>query len=382
MKTKYKNYKLYIVIILIILALFTSIFVYTQKSKIFNLENQNKLEKVLDNKKEFEVKEKSLSVLMVGDIMTDRYIRKQINREGEASNFVQNYLNNLSDVNKNYDYVVANLEGPITESKSKSLNDDGTYGKDLLFTFPTSTTEILNFLNIKIVSLANNHTDNFYYAGYKSTQKFLKEASIKYFGNPYNSSSEVNNIDAEKYDNKKNNINSSENLSEIFCQKEICVAYIGYNQFTKNNNSGLIIKEIERLKNLNIENKEKYQRVDFIIVMPHWGEEYEKQANKNQEKLAREWIDAGADAIIGAHPHVIQNSEVYKGKYIYYSLGNYIFDQWFNSDVQNGLGVNIIFEKVSMGKKGEAEYKVEKSISIKEENNKNVFIYRNGVRYK
>ena len=372
MKTKSKNYKLYIFIILIILALFTSIFVSKKRSKIFNSENKNKVENILPNKEgiEFEVKEKSLSVLMVGDIMTDRYIRKQINREGNAENFVQNYLNNLSEVNKNYDYVVANLEGPITESKSKSLNDDGTYGKDLLFTFPTSTTEILKLLNIKIVSLANNHTDNFYRAGYESTQKFLKEANIKYFGNPYNA-----------------NLDSDENLSEIFCQKEICVAYIGYNQFTKNNSSGLIIKEIERLKNLNKEDKLgegelENSSVDFIIIMPHWGEEYEKQANQNQEKLAKEWIDAGADAVIGAHPHVIQNSDVYKGKYIYYSLGNYIFDQWFTSDVQNGLGVNIFFEKVSVGKEGDAEHKVEKSISIKEENNKNVFIDRNGVRYK
>ena len=259
-----------------------------------------------------------------------------------------------------------------TESKSKSLNDDGTYGKDLLFTFPTSTTEILNLLNIKIVSLANNHTDNFYHTGYESTKKFLREANVKYFGNPYNTSSKVNNIDAEKYDHKENNINSSENLSEIFCQKEICVAYIGYNQFTKNNNSELIIKEIERLKS----------GVDFIIIMPHWGEEYEKQANQNQEKLARAWIDAGADAVIGSHPHVIQNHEAYKDKHIFYSLGNYIFDQWFKPDVQNGLGVNIIFEKISIGKEIDAEYKVEKTIRIKEENNKNIFIDSNGVRYK
>ena len=378
MKTKIKNFKLYIAIILVILALCISYFAYTQKDNILSLESQNKVENILPDK-EFEVKEKSLSVLMVGDIMTDRYIRKQINIAGNAENFVKNYLNNLSEVNKNYYYVVANLEGPITESKSKSLNSDGTYGKDLLFTFPTSTIQILNLLNIKIVSLANNHTDNFYYKGYKETQEFLKEANIKYFGNPYNT-----------------NLDSYENLSETLCQNEICVAYIGYNQFTKNNDSDRVVKEIERLKDLNKENldidnlkENKLEEsqlensiVDFIIIMPHWGEEYEKQANKNQEKLAREWIDAGADAIIGAHPHVIQNSEVYKGKYIYYSLGNYIFDQWFNSDVQNGLGVNIIFKKVSIGKEGDAEHKVEKSISIKEENNKNIFIDRNGVRYR
>ena len=108
MKTKIKTFKISLVLMLAILALFTSIFAYTQKTNFFNLENKNKSVKVLDNKKEdifynnesnnlekeFEVKEKSLSVLMVGDIMTDRYIRKQINREGNAKNF--NLINNIN----------------------------------------------------------------------------------------------------------------------------------------------------------------------------------------------------------------------------------------------------------------------------------------------
>ena len=344
MKTKFKTFTFYALFTVCILAFTLSVFIYTQKSKTITTKTENK------------VVSSTLSILMVGDIMTDRYIRKQISVAGSAENFVNVYLNNIPELNKDYDYVVANLEGPITEHKSKVLNDDGSYSKDLVFTFPTSTIQILNLLNIKIVSLANNHTDNFYNAGYKSTQKFLKEAGINYFGNPYN---------------------QEENLSNIFCQKEICVAYIGYNQFTSNNDSDIIIKEIKRLKNPK-ENKE----VDFTIVLPHFGDEYQRKANKNQEKLAKDWIDAGADAVIGSHPHVIQNSEIYKDKYIYYSIGNYIFDQWFTDDVQNGLGVNIVFEKVTTGMEGDDDYKVMSSISIKEENNKNIFIDRNGVRYK
>ena len=57
------------------------------------------------------------------------------------------------------------------------------------------------------------------------------------------------------------------------------------------------------------------------------------------------FIDAGADLIIGSHPHVIEPAEVYNGKRIYYSLGNFIFDQYFNENVRNGLGVMVRIDK-------------------------------------
>lgn len=275
---------------------------------------------------------KELNILMAGDIMLDRYIRKQINQNKTSENFVKNFLPNFEEENSKYDYVVANLEGPITENKSKTLNSDGTYGRDLLFTFPTSSVDILKLLNIKAVSLANNHADNFYHAGYESTKSFLEKSDIKYFGNPYNNSSALN----------------SENLSNIICEKEICVAYIGYNQFTTNNSSEVIIEEIKLLKSLKNSDdsqKDDSQKVDFVVVVPHWGDEYSLKSNKIQQQYAREWIDAGADAIVGMHPHVIQDSEVYKDKNLYYSIGNYIFDQWFDKDVSKGLVLNFKFTK-------------------------------------
>ena len=165
---------------------------------------------------------KELHILVAGDIMLDRYIRKQINKYATREEFISKFLGNIQGVNSKYDYVMANLEGPITENKSKSLNDDGSYGKDLIFTFPISSAQILKLLNIKIVSLANNHTDNFYHDGYMQTKKYLSESEIKYFGNPYNSNS------------------AKESLSEIVCEKDICVAYIGYHQFTENNSQEIV----------------------------------------------------------------------------------------------------------------------------------------------
>jgi poly-gamma-glutamate synthesis protein (capsule biosynthesis protein) len=256
---------------------------------------------------------------VAGDIMLDRYIRKQINRYDSAESFANNFLPNMKEVNSKYDYVMANLEGPITESKSKSLLDDGSYSRDLIFTFPTSSVEILKLLNIKVVSLANNHTDNFFHKGYEDTKKFLEKGNIKYFGNPYN-----------------NNL-AKESLSEIVCEKEICIAYIGYHQFTENNGVEIVSEEIKRIKENN--------SADFVIVMPHWGVEYETTSNQKQKDLSHAWIDAGADMVIGAHPHVRQESEIYKDKHIYYSLGNYIFDQWFSSEVKTGKVLDITFTK-------------------------------------
>jgi poly-gamma-glutamate synthesis protein (capsule biosynthesis protein) len=67
--------------------------------------------------------------------------------------------------------------------------------------------------------------------------------------------------------------------------------------------------------------------VDLVIVCPHWGNEYAKGPTREQVRLAREMIDAGADLIVGSHPHVVQPLEKYRGGWIAYSLGNFVFDQ-------------------------------------------------------
>ena len=94
-----------------------------------------------------------------------------------------------------------------------------------------------------------------------------------------------------------------------------------------------IIKTIKTVKSSNPDN--------FLIVSMHWGEEYKLTNSPTQQKLAHKIIEAGADLIIGHHPHVVQNIEKYQGKLIFYFLGNFIFDQYFSSDTQQGLTVGI-----------------------------------------
>ncbi|MBF6591691.1 MAG: CapA family protein [Ktedonobacterales bacterium] len=86
-------------------------------------------------------------------------------------------------------------------------------------------------------------------------------------------------------------------------------------------------------------------RVDFLIVFTHWGIEYQPQETGHQQAMARLAIDAGADFVVGAHPHVVQPYEIYQGKPIVYSLGNFVFDEMFSADVRRGNVVALTVRK-------------------------------------
>ncbi|HZC07778.1 MAG TPA: CapA family protein, partial [Ktedonobacterales bacterium] len=77
-------------------------------------------------------------------------------------------------------------------------------------------------------------------------------------------------------------------------------------------------------------------KVDFLLVFTHWGIEYHPQESYDQETMARVAIDAGADVVVGAHPHVIQPSSSYRGKPIVYSLGNFVFDEMYGEEERRG----------------------------------------------
>ncbi|MDQ5951053.1 MAG: hypothetical protein QG639_330, partial [Patescibacteria group bacterium] len=105
------------------------------------------------------------------------------------------------------------------------------------------------------------------------------------------------------------------------------LGFINYNQFI----TGGEEQAFQDLANIRDD-------VDYLIVYTHWGNEY-VQENQVLIDLAHRFVDAGADLIIGSHPHVITGHETYKDAHIYYSLGNFIFDQYFDAEVKKGLVV-------------------------------------------
>jgi poly-gamma-glutamate synthesis protein (capsule biosynthesis protein) len=250
--------------------------------------------------------QENVNILFVGDLMFDRGIRYYAEKNG-GNNFIFKKINN--ELLK-YDFVVANLEGPITEEKSISANTSPGSTNNYFFTFDPSVAKTLYENNIKIVNLGNNHILNFGENGLISTKKYLKNENIEYFGDPFENKSIIKDFNGFK------------------------IAFINYNEFLEKDVQ-FTINQIKNIKPV----------VDVVILYAHWGVEYVKNPSEYQKQLACQFIDEGADIIIGSHPHVIQTKEKYKERIIYYSLGNFIFDQHFSEDVKRGLGVAMEISK-------------------------------------
>jgi len=143
--------------------------------------------------------------------------------------------------------------------------------------------------------------------------------------------------------------NAGEDSNRFFVEEinGIKIAFVNYNQFV---GSG----ERDALADLQAAKK---AQPDFTIMYTHWGKEFTDTPSERNKELAHEFVDGGADVIIGSHPHVVQTREQYKGKTIYYSLGNFIFDQYFDPNTQKGLAVQV--ELGSQGKMDFKEYSVQ-----------------------
>jgi poly-gamma-glutamate synthesis protein (capsule biosynthesis protein) len=96
-----------------------------------------------------------------------------------------------------------------------------------------------------------------------------------------------------------------------------------------------------------IKKAKNFYKADIVITYPHWGWEGEKIASARQEFLARLMIDNGADAVVGGHPHVTQNIQTYKGKPIFYSLGNFVFNGFDTLDTTTGWALELNIQQDS-----------------------------------
>jgi len=243
--------------------------------------------------------EKSTSFVIAGDMMFDRFVNHKFKDIG----FDHIFDNLDKSIFKEKDIVFANLEGPVSD---KPIPDDYE-SRTLIFNMPTATIPALKNLGINGVSLANNHTLNANTEGFNVTQNLLKDAGIKYAGYQ----------------------NSFDTGSILRYETEIPISFITVDYLAYNNNQS--ISETIRIE------KENGR---FVIVFPHWGEEYSSTHSATQESAAIKWIDAGADLVVGSHPHVIQDVGIYNNKLIIYSLGNFVFDQSFSEETQEGLVVS------------------------------------------
>lgn len=261
------------------------------------------LSPLVNSPEEVVVSEKALSFIVGGDFMFDRYIRQIANEKGY--DFI---LENMRDVLGEVDFMLVNLEGSITNYPSVSIYSEFGSRENYIFTFDPKVTDTLKKFKM-VVSLGNNHILNFGVDGLKQTIEYLKAGEIKYFG-------QVGQKDVSNY--------------VVIEKYGLRIALVNYNQFI-NDDKEEVFQTIVDLD----------ERADFLVVYTHWGNEYALKAGEVIVDLAHKFIDRGADLVVGSHPHVVQQMEEYRGKKIYYSLGNFVFDQYFDEETMKGMLVRV-----------------------------------------
>jgi len=267
---------------------------------------------------------KTVSVVLVGDTMLNRGVEYMIKNEGDGD-FRFPFLKIAEDL-KGVNLLFGNLEGPISDKGIK-------VGSIYSFRNDPKTIEGLTFAGFDVISLANNHVFDYGREALEDTFLRLKTAGIDYVGAGFN--------EGEAYGE------STPVIKEIEGTKIGFLAYTNLGPETwkaVGENSGMAWiseEDIERIKN---DIKAVKEKVDILIVSFHSGEEYLSEPTQFQIEFSKAAIEAGADIVIGHHPHVIQKSEQYQSGYIFYSLGNFVFDQSFSEETQQGQMVKILIK--------------------------------------
>jgi gamma-polyglutamate biosynthesis protein CapA len=241
----------------------------------------------------------STPVLFVGDVMLARTVETLMHAHGTLYPFVH-----VQPLFETYPYIIGNFEAVIPKEHVP------TKPMTFRFSVPEDFAPALAEVGFTHFFLANNHAHDFGKEGREHTVNVLREAGIEAYGTP-----------------------------QVPAVADVAVLDLG--TFTVGivpiNATGRLPEMDALLSAL----AHATSSSDVTLAYVHWGEEYQPTPTAAQEDLARTLVDLGVDGVIGHHPHVLQGVEVYKHAPIFYSLGNFVFDQYWNSEVQMGLMVSL-----------------------------------------
>lgn len=238
-------------------------------------------------------------IYFLGDVMLARDVERRILQAGNDFPFAKIAFPETS-------FVVANFESASPAVHVPTPNN----------TFRFSTRHdflpILRSLGITHVSLANNHSYDYGLAGYNDTITALWDSELIPFGHPTQVAS-----------------TSIQYLETASGTVGVLALHTLYSAPDKVQLQSLL--------------KELRERSDWQVAYVHWGEEYVINPNTAQRTLAKLLVAEGVDLIVGHHPHVVESVERVDGVLVFYSLGNFIFDQYFSTEVQQGLVLRLSF---------------------------------------
>ncbi len=238
-------------------------------------------------------------IFFVGDIMMGRDVETHMEKYGPSYPFagMQNMISNA-------DIAIGNFEGTVSEIH------EHTPLFAMNFSIKSTYLAYLRTVGFDILSLANNHSLDFGLSSLTYTRDLCMSYSLVCAGSP-------------------NSLNMYSTHVVNVDEKSIGIIFLH-----------TLIAEPDTV-DLKRVLAELSEYSDIQVAYIHWGDEYKLSHNTQQEKFAHVLIDEGVDVIVGHHPHVAQDIELYKDKPIFYSLGNFVFDQYFSDDVQEMYGITM-----------------------------------------
>ena len=260
-------------------------------------------------------------IIFTGDVMLSRGVARTI----KDNNDVDYPFLKIRDYLKTADIVFGNLETALTQGREIGPGE-------MVFRADPELAHSLRRAGFSVMSLANNHSMNFGQAGIKETFLNLLEAGVDYCGAGNN---------------------SDEAYSPVFISKKgINFAFLAFTDSdvipasyqAGTSTAGVAFMDIAKMQKAV---KSAQETADFVIVSMHSGYEYKTNPNNRQINFAHSAVDAGADLVIGHHPHIVQKAELYKNKYIFYSLGNFVFDQRA-TNTRQAVIMKAIFNKAKL----------------------------------
>ncbi len=314
-----------LIVVLLGLAIVAGLFIY---AKFFeNKDNDSKSEPTSstdnsndnNNNKEPEVKQPvNTSMLFTGDVLLSEYVLSNYNSKG-IDGVVEG---SLREDMVNADFAMVNEEFPFSNRGTKAPDKQYTFRVDPKYV------SIFKELGIDAVGLANNHVLDFGKEALEDTFTTLNNAGILFTGSGNNLAEASKLVVCDKNGVKVGIVAASR-----------VIPVVEWN--VKNSQPG-VFTAYDPTDLIGVVQKAKTE-CDLVYVMIHWGTEHTDKLEEYQKTIGHQLIDAGADGVIGAHPHVVQGIERYNGKPIFYSLGNYIFNQ----NIERTFALKIDYDNVN-----------------------------------
>lgn len=239
------------------------------------------------------------TLLFTGDVMLSRSVGRRIAAEGDWSYPFRRIAPTLGQA----DFVFGNLECPVSDV-GQDLHHKYSFRAD------PRVIEGLKFAGFRVMSLANNHMDDWDLPALEDTVARLRAAGIQPVGAGSNAMEAHYPV-----------------LYDLHGVRLAFLAYVGIppeGATADPSRSGVAWLDLDRVLS---DIRFAKPLADLVVVSLHWGVEYQPRPETRQVAWAHAMIDAGADLVVGSHPHVVQPLETYHGRWVVYSLGNFIFDQ-------------------------------------------------------